>query len=125
MDTILTKIIGRAYSESDPTKKFGRDEAVMSGLYLCQFVVMVASVSTRYFKTRDTGVYSLRVGRPRSYLLKHMLHLANAIALIGIIVASCLSKPYSLYNYLRIVVSGGQLLVWIFSALLLRFEYRR
>lgn len=86
---------------------------------------MVVAVSTRYIKTKDTGVYSLRVGRPTSYLLKHMLHLVIAIALVLIIVASCLSKPYTLYNYIRIVVSGGQLLTWIFSALMLKFEYRR
>lgn len=87
--------------------KFGRDEAIVTGLYLLQFIGMVVSVSTRYFKMRHIGVYSLHVGRPTSYLLKHMLHLANAIALICIIVASALSTPYTLYNYIRIVVSGG------------------
>ena len=60
---------------------------VVMGLYLLQAITLITCVCLRYCKFKDVGLYSLQVGRPRIYLLKHALHVTIGISLIGIFIA--------------------------------------
>lgn len=87
--------------------------------------MLTLCVCFRYFWYKDVGLYSLRVARPSQYLWKHFLHLGIAFCLVAIIITFAIGKDKTIEDYVRIGVSVVQIVCWSFSALILRFEYRR
>ena len=82
-------------------------------------------MSLRYLKNRDTGTYSLQVRRPRIYRIKICIHMFILFVLLVMFILYAVPKTRSAYDDVRMVVTAVQFIVWLFSALMLRFEYRR
>lgn len=76
------------------------------------------------------GLYSLQVGRPPIYILKHGLHLAIILLLLPNFVifpgnGNAGKGERQVYDVLRLIITGVQIVLWLFSSIILRFEYRR
>ena len=103
----------------------------MMSIYGFQTITFVTCVCFRYFRYREVGLYSLQVGRPQTYIFKHGLHLAIILLLLPnffIFTTGSVAEdhPYQkVYNILRLLSSAMQIVIWIFSSIILRFEYRR
>ena len=81
---------------------------VVIGLYVLQAITLITCISLRYCKFKDVGLYSLQVGRPRIYLLKHALHAIIFVSLIGIFCAFIfIHDDHSrIYRIIRLTVTS-------------------
>lgn len=110
---------------------YERDDIIMMSIYGLQTLTFVTCVCFRYFWYREVGLYSLQVGRPPTYICKHGLHLAICLLLLpNFFVFTHVSVTdrhgyERVYSILRLVSSAMQIVIWCFSSLILRFEYRR
>ena len=90
--------------------------------------MLTVCVSLRYCWYRDVGKYSLHVGRPRIYLWKHFFHACITLCLLGIFVLMAVKLNLEDNRDLkiaRLTVTAVQFIMWVLSAVILRFEYRR
>ena len=96
-------------------------------LYTVQAVVLITSASVRYLSQREVGIYSLQTTRmPRTYIYKALLHYAAGLCLfIALISYIFPNKGFTLDDNVRMFVTGAQGVCWLFSGLIMRFEYRR
>lgn len=105
-----------------------RDEIFIIGIYSLQLITCTACVCFRYFWYKEVGLYSLQVGRPAIYILKHALHLMIGLFLLPnffIYSRHDDDNSYHIYDVFRILVTCTEIVCWMFSSLILRFEYRR
>ena len=68
------------------------------------------------------------MGRPPIYIFKHGLHLAIILLIIPnfFIFPGGKKDGYrQVYDILRLITSGVQIVLWLMSSIILRFEYRR
>ena len=81
---------------------------MVGGLYVLQAITLITCVSLRYCNFKDVGLYSLQVGRPRIYLIKHALHAIIGVSLIGVFLAFLLIRNHDskIYEIIRLTVTS-------------------
>ena len=99
------------FSSEDGEKNFHVEGIVVGGLYVLQAITLITCVSLRYCNFKDVGLYSLQVGRPRIYLLKHSLHAIIFVSLILVFLAFALirnkeDKDAKIYEIIRLTVTS-------------------
>ena len=124
--TKFTLFDGTNWFEQETTSniKIARDEGVLISIYTLQAITLTVCVCFRYFWYKDVGLYSLQVGRPQIYIFKHLLHLMIILLLFPNFFNFLKNSSYH-YNMIRIMSAVLQIVLWAFSSLILRFEYRR
>ena len=96
------------FNSADGKDEISREGIVVIGLYTLQAITLITCVCLRYCKFKDVGLYSLQVGRPRIYLLKHFLHAIIGLSLFGIFLSFALihNKESWIYRIIRLTVTG-------------------
>jgi hypothetical protein len=87
-----------------------------------QMIILVAGSATRYSKFKEIGLYNKLLAWPQSYKLKLGIQVFNLVLVIAQIVLLFVLSQITMYREVSLFL---QVVVWVVSICISRFEFRR